>query len=247
MTSLWEEFEQISAKYCQHITLNNFNTITHISLKYNYLYISNPKVACSTIKRTLQKLELNDPEFENVHDRDFSPLLRPSQVKNLERFIQRQQPFTFTFVRNPYTRLLSAYIDKIQGRTGILTKLLDFIQQKYGETYTDLSFSDFIDVVCEQKPRQMDPHWRIQYFHTLQEQLTYDFIGKFENFEQDFKQILNTIAAPSTNSIASFKLHATHANQILSQYYTPSLIDKVKAKFAPDFEHFNYDAEAIAL
>jgi len=190
---------------------------------------------------------LNDPEFHNLHDREFSPLVRPSQVKNLDRFIYNHQPFKFCFVRNPYTRLLSAYLDKIQQTTPIKQNLIDFIEKKYSKTVDTIDFEFFVEVVCEQRPKQMNPHWRTQYYQTLNNQISYDFIGKFENFDEDFLTILRKIDSKAETFISHWKRHATNANESLADYYNPDLIKKVKEKFAIDFEFFGYDPEDISI
>lgn len=245
MTDLQKQFENSSSKYCEFISINDFNSIIHISLKYNYIYIETPKVACSTIKRTLQKIELNDLEFNNLHDRNFSPLIRPSQVKNLDRFIDNLKPFKFCFVRNPYTRLLSAYLDKIKKSTPIKNEFTNYIEKNYSRIVNEIDFDLFVNIVCEQSTKQMNRHWRIQYYQTLSNNISYDFIGKFEKFDDDFLFLLEKIKPGTKQFIASWQNHATNANQVISQYYNPTLIETVKEKFAIDFEFFNYDPDAI--
>lgn len=211
------------------------------------MYVETPKVACSTIKRTLQKIELSDADFHNLHDREFSPLLRPSQVKNLDRFISNHKPFKFCFVRNPYTRLLSAYLDKIKKDTPIQKNFFSFIEKKYSKVVDKVDFNYFVEVVCEQRHQQMNPHWRTQYYQTLSNQINYDFIGKFESFDADFLAVLQKIDLKAEKFISHWKQHATNANESIADYYNSRLFNMVKEKFSIDFDFFGYDPDDIKL
>lgn len=64
--------------------------------KNNIAYLHNPKVACSTIKNSLLR-----GEVDNVHEQFLFPPYNNSNVP------------IFSVVRNPYSRSVSAYLDKI--------------------------------------------------------------------------------------------------------------------------------------
>ena len=51
------------------------------------------------------------------------------------------------------------------------------------DTKTEIRFEDFVECVCQQPVVEMDSHWRIQYFHTYQDKITYDYIGRVEEME----------------------------------------------------------------
>jgi len=85
----------------------------------------------------------------NIHKREFSPLIKPSQVGNFDKFLNRNKLFKFCFVRNPYTRLLSAYFEKIKlGKSQKCSILLHMGKYPYNLN-TEISFSEFVHVVCE--------------------------------------------------------------------------------------------------
>ena len=91
------------------------NYLINISKTYKYVYLETPKVACSTIKRTFQKAEvtaLGGEVAKNIHDKNLSPLLSPLDIQNgLDSMFEGDEFFRFSFVRNPYSRILSAYLD----------------------------------------------------------------------------------------------------------------------------------------
>jgi hypothetical protein len=243
---LEDNFKKMVSKYCKYISAQEFNYSINISNKYNYMFVETPKVACSTIKVTLQRMELETTELFNkrdIHKREFSPLIKPSQVGNFDKFLNRNKLFKFCFVRNPYTRLLSAYLEKIKlGKNQKRSILLHMGKYPYNLN-TEIYFSEFVHVVCEQPIISMDPHWRIQYYQTFQDHINYDFCGKLENFDQDIKTVLSKINKNYSKYMLSIRTHSTQANNLLEQYYSSELIKKVQEKYSKDFEYFGYSFE----
>ena len=199
MNSLWESFKQEAEIFVSGQTLiETFDYSLNISLKYNYLYVETPKVACSSIKTILQKMELGNTDiswknFEDIHNRDFSPLLKPSQIKPLNQYLEGNKLYKFCFSRNPYTRLLSCYSDKIQTNRPEKRFILQTLGKDPKKLDTYITFYEFVHAINQQKLIEMNPHWRTQYHQTYQENIKYDYIGKIENFTNDIKNILNKI------------------------------------------------------
>jgi hypothetical protein len=86
--------------------------LCNIGRRYPFLYFEVPKVACSSIKRTLQLLEatreIGAPS--NIHDKKNSPLIGPlSSGLTYEQLFTSSNLIRFAFVRNPYSRSLSCY------------------------------------------------------------------------------------------------------------------------------------------
>jgi len=246
MNNLWKDFEAQAQQYSTETEIDTFNYSINISLKYNYLYTETPKVACSSIKSILQRMELDNPyftreSFEDIHDRDFSPLLRPCQLGSLKYLFNELPLFKFCFVRNPYTRLLSAYIDKIQNNKQEKSYILRDLGKDQTKLNQDVSFEEFINIICNSKIIHMNSHWRVQYYQTFQNKIEYDFIGKFENLDADIKTALKKINPDYQRFISDEKRHATNANELLQTYYTPELTRLVQKAYAKDFTHFGYD------
>lgn len=243
---LWDDFESISQPYRGEIPAKQFDYSTNISLKYKYLYVETPKVACSTIKSCLQKMELEDEnfyreDFEAIHKREFSPLLKASQAGNLNNLINNSNVFKFCFVRNPYTRLLSAYLDKIVKCKPAKANILKAMGYNSSDLNIPISFDEYITTIYSQSIAEMDPHWRIQYFQTCQESIPFDYIGRLESFNKDFIQILSTLL--NTNPSLYFtteQRHSTNSKNLLSNYYTPPLKAMIAEKYSVDFTYFNY-------
>lgn len=242
----WNDFQRSAEKCFRFLKPKDLMHATHISLKNKYLYVETAKVACSTIKKLLIDAEyegqVTPVTGEYLHFREFSPLLNARQVGNFQTFLNRSDIFKFCFVRNPYTRLLSCYLDKIKERRGPNDSLM--IQLGYGP-FSDkvLSFEEFVDAVTAQTIGLMDPHWRTQYYATFQDGIDYNFIGKFENFDNDFRHAISQINIDFDQYYMIQNGHATNAGEQLKQYYTSTLLEKVYQKYKIDFDYFGYDKE----
>jgi Sulfotransferase family len=100
---------------------------TFVSLPRRYMYFEVPKAACSTVKELLRRLEgaqpmelLSGDVWESrrdmfVHWRNNIPLPSlPDLDDNTQREVLESPTFfRLTFVRNPYTRLASAWRNKV--------------------------------------------------------------------------------------------------------------------------------------
>ena len=239
-----DRFTEIG-KYSGYVSLSEFDYSVNISLKYKYVYVETPKVGCSSIKTILRRMELEDAdsaqlEFDDIHNRAISPLLRPSQVGSFDRLL-RNGFTTFCFVRNPFTRLLSAYLDKIQGNKPEKQYILLHRGENPTELNRELTFSDFVCAVCEQPIANMNSHWRLQYYLTYQRTMDYSFIGRFEHFEEDLQCILRRIDPGFMAYWASETRHATRTTELVDQYYSEELKEKVYLKYKEDFDHFGYN------
>ena len=92
-----------------------------------------------------------------------------------------------------------------------------------------------------QSTNEMDSHWKIQYYQTCQELITYDFIGKFETLNEDFEKvcrIINIDRKKFTNTIQS---HRTNATDKVDKFYTPELKKMIYEKYNIDFTFFDFE------
>jgi hypothetical protein len=213
------------------------------SRKLRIIYVETPKVGCTLIKRTLQYCELDRDASrlpEDVHDRDQSPLLRPSDAEaEFVVTLGSDDYFKFSFVRSPITRLLSAYLDKIRGHTGPAAprhKALGIDPLRHVP-----SFSEFVDILYDQDRAGMDVHWAPQTMLLALNEVRYDFLGRFEHFDASFEELLskrNLVVPPGVRRDA--RAHATHASQLVREYYTPAILRRVQEIYEQDFKRLGY-------
>jgi hypothetical protein len=225
-----------------HVPIGQFVYSVHISFKYRYIYVETPKVACTTIKRLLMCAELGQPlSFENagdIHLREYSPLLNPMQVGGIRHLIR--SGFTvFSFVRDPYSRLLSAYLTLIPTNSTEAQAIKLQLGHPLNKT-SSISFADFVLAVEAQPISTMNGHWRIQYYQTFHPKLKHSFIGRFERLEEDLQAICRKLGIDFAKYYKPERHHASDAANKLKDYYTDELRAVVARKYKIDFDTFGY-------
>jgi hypothetical protein len=229
-----ERFKQFGGlKYID----NNF----FVSSQYSYVYANVPKVACSTIKKVLVTLvEQTNVDF-NVNKRESNPLKRPSEI--FDDVSGMMSFYVFSFVRNPYDRALSAYLDKIVGNKPekkIITNILDCKEDE------KLSFDDFLFALTKVPCHRLETHFRPQSLLLCLSEVEYNYIGRFEALAEGLDIILKKIAPHSKKSIKSslkvlsVRHHKTNATAKRSMYMSQKAIRLVNDIYASDFINFDY-------
>lgn len=239
----------------------------HISTRHKFVYFDNQKVASGTIKQTIfNAVKPNmDISTYNVHKRYHSPLFSPSRFsdEDLEFILFSKAYFKFGFVRHPFTRLLSAYLDKIQNEKMIskLSKLNQLSPKErerterwarlrsdclylLGRDWEDLTqpitFKDFVDSIERVDWYDCDPHWKLQWLNLLAKDIDLQFVGKFESLEEDLSCVLKNM---NGGSILPAQMYATSAGDRLRELYSQEIADKVRELYRTDFELFDYGLE----
>lgn len=252
MSDLWSRFKQQVQIHTEHVSAETLDYSINVSLQYKYIYVETPKVGCSSIKLSLQRMELNNanmvwPAFMDVHNRDASPLLKPSQLFDINPMLKDPDFKKFCFVRNPYTRLLSAYLDKIVNNRPPKKSILEVLGCDLDDMQQEISFSQFVDAIGQQSTVTMNPHWRPQYYQTFQDSIAFDTVGKFENFRDDFARLMLSLHPHGESFIAAETRHQTNALQLLEKHYSQEIASRVCDIYRKDFSHFDYDQNVYAV
>ncbi len=142
--------------------------------------------------------------------------------------------FKFTFVRNPWDRVYSAYTFLIQG--GLNEQDKRFSKQYLSKFKT---FEDFILNGLEQEDIQNWIHFIPQYKFIFDEnnKLMVDFVGRFENFENDF----NEIAKKINNNTSLKHLNKSRKKKNYTDMYNDKMIEKVYQIYKTDIDLLNYE------
>ena len=138
--------------------------------------------------------------------------------------------FKFAFVRNPFDRIASCFRHVIQK--GSLQGI-----QGHSKLHSRMSFEDFLDVVEETEIKNMDIHFRPQYTFIPE---TPDFIGKFEDLNEDYAKIIQKIGIKPAPELPH---ENKTAKTIYKDYYNSSTIKKVLNIYKKDFELFGYQKD----
>ena len=136
--------------------------------------------------------------------------------------------FKFTFVRNPWSRLVSEYFWRINSKPHkeLFIKKMNF-----------KSFACNISVI-EKKGLGYYTHLRSQhsFTHDNNGKNMMDFIGKTENFQQDFNKVCDKIGIPRQQLPHENKNKHKH----YTEYYDDETREIVAEKYARDIELFDY-------
>jgi len=123
--------------------------------------------------------------------------------------------FKFTFVRNPFEKIVSQY---------------HFNRHKWG--FKDFTFKEYVKKWSIGAKISKYPQLNLFY---IDEKL--DFIGRFENLQQDFNIICDKIGI--------LQQELPHENATKHKHYTEYYDDETRAiiaeKYAKDIEYFGYE------
>lgn len=193
-------------------------------LHYKLLFVHIPKSAGISIHKSLFKIN--------------SPGHFTSGSACKERFTDQEwkQLYKFTFVRNPYTRLYSAYNYLATG--GRQTKL----DKKYQEelnSYTN--FEDFVLKGLKSAINKEILHFipQMKLITDDKDNLIVDFIGKFENLEDDIKKLSKK--TPKKIPI-ELEFHNKGKKRITDyrEVYTDEMIQVIEEVYGNDLKQLGY-------
>lgn len=242
-----------AADFYSDIRTNGYAPNAHIDALPNHklIYVSVPKSASTSIKMILSRLLGRCPSQDQVHRRRVSGLPSPFEIgpAKFHRLINDPATLRFTFVRNPYDRLVSAWADKFRARP--LMPGNAFIDQYLalrahidptlpGEGADEIPFPDFVTYATETAETRLDAHWQVQDDIVAMPGLVYDVVGHVETFNQDIVPVLDHVDADDAlRRDARIPLRKT-SHLSWQDYYTPELARRVRRAYERDFDRFGY-------
>ncbi len=186
--------------------LNLYNVT--LSDAYRFVWFRVPKAGTNTIF--------------NILENHAAHTIRPS--KTIFRSRRYKDYFKFAFVRNPWDRAVSCYLDKVKR------KRMDFYRKCY-----DKDFEYFINFIKRKDLRFCDRHIKLQCLIFPMKGV--DFIGRFENFEEDLKFVLNKLGI---NISEVPRLNAGKKGENYISYYNDETKRIIEEKYKKDIELFGY-------
>jgi len=216
-----------------------------ISDRYRFVYVRIPKCANSTIVLALGLQELGHDEAywdalePEERRRFFSQTLKketfrhPSDLQQDEADQVVAEYRRVMFVRNPFSRVASAYLDKIAS--GKYRERLDLP--------ADFDFPTFCDFLAD-GGLQRNIHWMPQTAITPFAIDSFDFIGRFESLDHDLARLTRHIHGRE-QPVITLASHATHAGERLDELYGERERRMIAELYADDFTAFGYDADEL--
>ena len=229
-----------------------------------------PKCACSSIGQIMFYTDQGHYYDGDIHDAQeglHKWAFERSQPLITSR-VTEHSSYTFTCVRNPYTRILSSYFDKICGiqRNGRRYRgnLVPMLTQRYGvevggddgtEEFDQIaSFRRFLlfarDTIRHRKPMDPDIHWSAMSGHVstlIRGGGRYDRIIHVEAFEPGMQDVLDSVDPPHpvrAADVPRFNESADHGPKRLhpvEDYFDDLAMHMVWEIYKKDFRLFRYD------
>ena len=212
-----------------------------VSRPNRYIYIRVPKCANSTIVLALGLKErgLDGEYWRNLsaekRSEFFAGTLKkqtfahPSGLTDHEAAEAIANYRRILFVRNPFSRVASAYFDKVASGK----------YERHIGLPKGMPFADFCDYLAAGGLRR-NIHWLPQTDIVPFPPESFDFIGYFENLEQDLANLMQLLHGEEQATIP-LAAHATQAGTRLAEIYGDAERRAIAGLYAGDFAAFGYD------
>ena len=147
--------------------------------------------------------------------------------------------FSFSFVRNPFDRLVAAYNNKIMEIDDVPSPM------KRMGLYHAMPFKEFIEMVCKSDPTEMDNHIRPQAEILITDKkLVPKFVGRMEHIDDHWKRLRKRMkleGLPTLGLLPQKNVRRDDRKDIGNYFKTSTLIDQVLERYAIDFKRFYAD------
>lgn len=229
-----------------------------------------PKCACSTIGQIMYYSDHGHFFDGDIHD-STTGLHKWSQDASqplINANVRAHRSFAFTCVRNPYTRILSSFFDKICGiqRNGRRYRgnMVPLLIQKYGievggddgkQDFDQIaSFRRFLlfvrDTIRFRKPMEPDIHWSAMSGHVstfIVNGGRYDHVVFTERFNEGMQKVLDRIETPHAVNLAEIPRfnesegHGPTRAHPVEDYFDDLSRHLMWEIYRKDFQLFRYD------
>ncbi|MBO6816354.1 MAG: sulfotransferase family protein [Rhizobiaceae bacterium] len=239
------------------MTIQYKNFIYNEERKFIFAYV--PKVACTNWKSLMRYMAGYDDWLDNklAHDK-VNGGLRYLDFGNPSDYALLKDPGIkkYTMVRDPYSRVLSAYLNKIENRLPpqaetddedhfrkVVRDIDGFRIDKLGsEAYPEITLEVFLLwLQAGESWFTKDEHWAPQSTLLQQPEIEFDYVGRFETLPEDAPLILHAMGCskdfPTQNEV---NFAPTDANSKVSLYFMPETVALVDEIFANDFRLFRF-------
>jgi hypothetical protein len=177
-----------------------------------------------------------DPEGYRVHDRN----VRAEVLQTL------RSPTSFTFVRNPYSRIAAVYVDKFANFDGRERQRAIF--GRYKDLRPDMTFAELVQWLAtdEGSDQGADPHLLSQHYFVLDKdgRPAIDLLAKADNIEADLRELQETCGL-TVEPLPHLNSNSERGRFDSSTRWLEMFDDRSKriiaSRYDGDFEFFEYE------
>lgn len=228
-----------------------YGSFAHLNDRVVYLEV--PKAACTVVKMSLRDLYSSSPLtlFPHlsrqtkrrmfVHARANAPLPALSELDDAAQreLLEDADVLRFTVVRNPYTRFVSAWRDKVY----LCEPTVEDVYRAVRGGAPDLGakqpveFAEFVTHVERTIGPSSDAHWRRQVDLTYPKALGFTHVGQTEDLATTMARLYAHVRRDPPATIP----RENGAALVPGNTYTESIAARVRAIYERDFAAFGYD------
>ena len=184
-----------------------------INHKYEFIFIHQPRTGGTSIEKCfIDNADKVDVEYKHHHVWFY--------FENLREYFDDY--FKFSFIRNPWDRLVSAYY--------------------YFKTDFNFTFEEFIEKIGNKEPLLGTITYRDYAIKSsfdkiqIKENIVVDFIGRFEKLQEDFDYVCEQIGVKSIKLPHVKKTEHKH----YTEYYNDEMVKIVEDVYISDITRFDY-------
>lgn len=206
-----------------------------------------PKVANSSIKAALARFLEGpvDPAVKKTKDHFWqkSTGRQTRMVKKAEALKLNEQNFSFSFVRNPFDRVVSCYNNKVISNPVVSAPM------EAMNLYHGMPFDEFVRTLARTPDDKMDIHLLPQAsILKIDGQLIPKFVGRLENIQEDWRKLAETMAEkglPTLGKLPSKNVRRKKSEDVVAYYESSEILELIHERYRDDIETF-YAGVAIS-
>ncbi len=216
-----------------------------LSNQHRYLFVHVAKTGGTSIRNALQPMRWRDPYFypqlicsrlsSMTGHRIGAKFPRHAKIIAAKEMLPHElfeQLFKFAIVRNPWDLQVSSYYHIRRERPHVMAHINNFEQFINWKLDPERPYQFHVDTSIEQQS---------DYLVDLHGELLTDYIGRYENLNDDFQAICEQIGIKAP--VLPHRRKATDRDRDYRSYYNDALTDKVAAYFQQDIKLLGYSFE----
>lgn len=241
---------------------------SYVSERHRFVYVETPKVACTSIKEWIHALEgfpplrylpqfaESKPEMlihlrANVPLPSLNKLAQAKRLDTLQAALHSDDYFRFAIVRNPYSRLLAAWYNKLWlgeppqlAQRAALMRNLDLALP--WEALKRAHFKAFIRRLAQQTPSEkMNHHWRPQVQLLNPQALRYHSLLHIESLDAGLRPLRDWLNARGADG----ERKLSRGNESIglidrASYFDDEVIALIQQVYRADFSAFDYPIDS---
>jgi hypothetical protein len=244
--------EPAAAEFCRKVEAETYRMdFIRVLPEHDLIYLIVPKVANTSIRTTLAAID-GRPSRRLLSDRGGFRARTPRNMtaRSFYRLATSPTALRFSFVRNPYAKLVSLWAAHIRDRPLVPgeEEMVDSYLSRRAQVdpklpvgaERTLSFEAFVTFSEAVASARHHPNFQLQSDLLTVPGVTLNFVGRLESFNTDFVRVLDHVGASEAVRRDAFVPLNASQHKKWSDYYTPELADRVYRAYERDFDRFSY-------